>query len=769
MILLSLQTCSDWGFDFRPDYRQAGIRIRSHPKLSQVPLMALTATAMPRIQQDILETLHMHQNVVKCLQSFDRTNLAIQVRSRDGGVRSAMEPLVQELLNRKPGSASSLPSTIVYCPTKAQVEEVAGFLQQRLQGSNTTTTTTTATPLVEYYHAGLSTERRKETHLRFLTGQTTVVVATIAFGMGIDKPDTRKVIHYGPPKTVEEYYQQIGRAGRDGLPSECILYCSMADFDRYKSDFYLQGLNPKARAATEQSTAALKGFAMSRDKCRRKSLLEFFQERPAFGDFCGTCDVCQTRKEFGEDTLRDFGPAVRFILSGIIVLKEQGMTTLLQVLSGQVLESYRYTLEAQQQATGLAKGFLAQRKALETRLTNEQIKEFIPSLIQKGHIHETTIQKKVAGYSRSWTVFGLSESGKSLLMNPSRKEDPVYLTVPQSIREAEHQANLRRQRVLEQLEAAGVELAKLPPKEIEDGDGEVIQAYLKWNRRLEALEKSGNTERLTQVQELLQVIQSWRSKTATELQMAPSNVLAEHLLFGIAYTAQSLHGGMKMSPSDLQQVGARNQKIASLAQNINDWLGKYQLTNLGTSGDDGEAMVLQFPPGKIQGTKWPYAVYRPNKKTGLASWESSYNRFAKGESPTSIAMAPSSGKPLAVTTVIGHVVEAAVQGKPVDLSRLASFAVGGTLPTKNRWAQLEEAEAELQMSVAGNPEMSGKDGGKYYMTDLLQPIMGRDFADKPRESRTEEEKANFSSWCETLKWYTLVKRTGMSPQFAKQS
>jgi ATP-dependent DNA helicase RecQ/Werner syndrome ATP-dependent helicase len=171
---------SEWGHDFRVDYRQLH-QIRNHPVLSQVPLVALTATAVPRVQKDILQALSL-RNPLIVRQSFDRTNLKIEVHKKKG-IHAAMEPLLSKMAQQ---------STIVYAPTRDQVEQISNFLAQKLPHAN-----------VEAYHAGLSHEQRTRAHTNFLVGHTKVIVATVAFGMGIDKPDTRRVVHYGPPKTVE--------------------------------------------------------------------------------------------------------------------------------------------------------------------------------------------------------------------------------------------------------------------------------------------------------------------------------------------------------------------------------------------------------------------------------------------------------------------------------------------------------------------------------------------------------------------------------------
>jgi superfamily II DNA helicase RecQ len=242
------------------------------------------------------------------------------------------------------GSIGRRSSTIVYCSTKKEVDDITMKItqllahqiirleQQKMHTDNANATTTMslehatklASTLVQPYHAGLSTAQRSDSHTNFLIGRVTIIVATVAFGMGIDKPDIRRVVHWGPCKTVEEYYQQIGRAGRDGLPAECIMYFEPNDFVKYKDDFYLGGLSGSAKFATMRSMDALRDFAMSTNGCRRASLLTFFEETPSFGKYCGTCDLCVSRKDHGDDYERDFQwEGARIILAAVMTCPHQ--------------------------------------------------------------------------------------------------------------------------------------------------------------------------------------------------------------------------------------------------------------------------------------------------------------------------------------------------------------------------------------------------------------------------------------------------------------
>jgi len=256
---------SEWGHDFRPEYR----RIKSIlQQISNIPIIALTATATPKVQLDIQKNLNMEAaNVFK--SSFNRENLYYEVRPKN----QAKKQLIR-FLNERKGKCG-----VIYCLSRKKVEEIAEFLN--VNGFN-------AAP----YHAGLESATRMRNQDNFLNEDVDIIVATIAFGMGIDKPDVRFVIHYDTPKSVEGYYQETGRAGRDGLVGDCLMFYS------YNDILKLEKFN-KDKPVTEKENAKLLLEEMSSyaesSVCRRKQLLHYFGEE--FNDYCGKCDNCKHPKE----------------------------------------------------------------------------------------------------------------------------------------------------------------------------------------------------------------------------------------------------------------------------------------------------------------------------------------------------------------------------------------------------------------------------------------------------------------------------------------
>ncbi|KAH9308956.1 hypothetical protein KI387_036867, partial [Taxus chinensis] len=262
---------SEWGHDFRGEYKELD-KLRKF--LPHVPFVALTATATEKVQVDIMQSLKL-VNPYKVIGSFDRPNLyyGVKTLNRTAAFR---EELAHEIAKDIKGGGS----TIVYCATIKDTEEV--FESIRLAGIE-----------AGHYHGQMSSKSRESVHRSFIKDELQVMVATVAFGMGIDKPNIRRVIHYGCPKSLESYYQESGRCGRDGLPSKCWLYYTRADFGR--AEFYLSDVRTEERRKAVMNSFIAAQKYCNTTTCRRKYFLEYFGEKVAF-DNCGNCDNCTSSR-----------------------------------------------------------------------------------------------------------------------------------------------------------------------------------------------------------------------------------------------------------------------------------------------------------------------------------------------------------------------------------------------------------------------------------------------------------------------------------------
>lgn len=275
---------SAWGHDFRPAYTNLGYLKNRFPT---TPVLALTATADKATRTDIAQQLQLNDPTIY-VSSFDRKNLSLEVRPALDRVRQIID-FVESKSNE---------SGIVYCLSRKTTEELAQKLQQK--GIN-----------AKAYHAGLDANLRSKTQEDFINDDCPIVCATIAFGMGIDKSNVRWVIHYNLPKNIEGYYQEIGRAGRDGLPSETILFESYADVIQLQK-FAGEGLNSEVQLAKLER---MKQYADALS-CRRKILLSYFGELVT--ENCGNCDICKNPPVFFDGTI-----LAQKALSAIVRLKEQ--------------------------------------------------------------------------------------------------------------------------------------------------------------------------------------------------------------------------------------------------------------------------------------------------------------------------------------------------------------------------------------------------------------------------------------------------------------
>uniref|UniRef100_UPI004056A063 DNA helicase RecQ n=1 Tax=Candidatus Electronema sp. TaxID=2698783 RepID=UPI004056A063 len=292
---------SEWGHDFRPEYRQLADARRRWP---EAVCLALTATATPRVRADISSSLGL-QGSNEFVASFNRDNLFIEVApKRDGAAQ-----LTRFLERFKEQSG------IIYCFSRRQVDELSAYLAQRGH---------VALP----YHAGLDSETRSRNQEAFIRDDVQIMVATIAFGMGINKPNVRFVVHYDLPKSIEGYYQEIGRAGRDGLPAHCLLLYSYGDAAKLK--YFINQKEGDERKAAVQQLDAIVRYAEDERNCRRKPLLAYFGE-----DFpaaqCGTCDNCTAEAPMLEDITI---PAQKFLSCVFRVGERFGAAHVADVLLG---------------------------------------------------------------------------------------------------------------------------------------------------------------------------------------------------------------------------------------------------------------------------------------------------------------------------------------------------------------------------------------------------------------------------------------------------
>lgn len=258
---------SQWGHDFRPDYRNLSLLKQYFPS---TPIIALTATATEQVRRDIVSQLGL-KNHQMFISSFNRPNLSYEVMPKKDSL-GAIRALLAEHKNK---------SAIIYCFSRKDTEDLVSSLNRFGHQAIA-------------YHAGLNAKTRKENQEKFIKDQVQVMVATIAFGMGIDKPDVRLVIHHSLPKSIEGYYQETGRAGRDGLPARCVLFFSYGD--KFKQDYFINNIrdDDERQKAQENLDRVLEYGDLH--GCRRRFLLEYFNENYDAVN-CGNCDGCNGRAQ----------------------------------------------------------------------------------------------------------------------------------------------------------------------------------------------------------------------------------------------------------------------------------------------------------------------------------------------------------------------------------------------------------------------------------------------------------------------------------------
>ena len=364
---------SEWGHDFRPDYRNLALLRREFPT---VPMMALTATATEDVRADIVKQLDI-SGAPQFVSSFNRPNLTYRVRPKP----RTFDELVA-LLRQHSGEPA-----IIYRFSRQDTERLAGRLARL--GIK-------ALP----YHAGLDDTIRRETQEGFVNDDVPVIVATIAFGMGIDKPDVRLVVHYDLPKSLEGYFQETGRAGRDGLPSECVLFYSYGD--RVKQAFFTNQIEDDAeRNSAESKLASVVEYAESTG-CRRRRILSYFGELRD-EDNCGGCDICL---DAGEEF--DATEIAQKILSAIIRTGERfGVNHVVDVLRGANKARLRKLGHDSLSVYGIA-----------AARPEDELKELFALLVDRGFLARSTGE---------YATIYVTEDGRDFL----RRRDTLSLKKPE--------------------------------------------------------------------------------------------------------------------------------------------------------------------------------------------------------------------------------------------------------------------------------------------------------------------------------------------------
>jgi len=431
------------------------------------------------------------------------------------------------------------------------------------------------------------------------------------------------------------------------------------------------------------------------------------------------------------------------------------MSTIETILKGGTVEPWKYEGSLRSDPSRVTRKIEMTKEKMKRKKPLDYFKELVPSLIAGRYLEQNTKPNK---YGRAYMIYNLTHKGMAVIA-----DGPIVLPVPASIREAERLEEENKQKTLAELKRKGVDLQQIPEDELEAGDGEAILALKRWYSYVDSMTERGRTDVVDRLDDLRSRIDAWRMDMAERYRMAPASVMEEHLLVKIAYAAATLRAGSRMDKDALVAAGVRSNGIDELSVMLGEWANETKKESQDGESDEKDA-PMHFEHGKIYqpSNSWRFAVYRPNKKTGKAAWELSYDQFANGTHPQTIAMTHKSGRPIQVGTVAGHILEAMVLGRPVELARLSSV---DPPPTKNEWEELVRCSVETGVDVTGDPATSGTNSERFVMKDFLVPIMGNAFALKDYKDRTPEETDKWNKWLGCLKYYLAFRRVGYKPSF----
>ncbi|EFJ22718.1 hypothetical protein SELMODRAFT_105080, partial [Selaginella moellendorffii] len=392
--------CSQWGHDFRPDYKNLGILKKQFPK---VPMIALTATATGRVQRDLQEMLQ----ILPCerfTSSVNRPNLFYEVRDKKQVAADVIEDIALFIKETYPSNESG----IVYCFSRKECEQVADALRKRQISA-------------AHYHADMDSGLRTNVHRRWSSNQLQVIVGTVAFGMGINKPDVRFVIHHTLSKSLETYYQESGRAGRDGLPSRCVLFFRPADVPRQSCMVFSENTGL-------QNLYAMARYCQSKQRCRRAAFFQYFAEQVQ--ECNGMCDTCAFENDVVEKDVTEYGKSL--VQSVMDVAESDKKTTLLQLV-----DLWRSQLRQAGNHISGVYGHILQSQTGDKEMSKDDAEQIILQLILDGTLakdfqhtaYATNAYVKAGSAARLILQGELPSCKRKVILEQCEKRGPVKTTL----------------------------------------------------------------------------------------------------------------------------------------------------------------------------------------------------------------------------------------------------------------------------------------------------------------------------------------------------
>lgn len=583
---------------------------------------------------------------------------------------------------------------------------------------------------------------------------------------GIDKPDIRRVVHYGPPKSVEEYYQQAGRAGRDGLQSECIMYAKDADFTKYLDRFYTDKLQGTGLKAYRDSLAALRQFAREAVCCRRKLLLEHLGEADApFGQRCGTCDTC-SRHAGSEPLTHDYGPEARVVLQAMQVMRGAARTKLTKLVMGIDKQA------ASQAGAGEVARRRARMKAIRASQTGgasagaptgKIYETILTQLVQMDYASQATI----AGQHGSWDVYNIKQKGVKALRDAplnapiTRKEPVIELPLSSAMLEARAAFEAKKAALLSLLAELGIDRTTLPTVALASGEmmHPAIMSIVRLAKKLRHWRDSGRGAEADAVDELCNTVRAWRAKSAAKLGCAPSSVLTDAVVANIAYSEVD-------DVEALRASGARVAGVEELATAISEWKRKHRAPkeNANPDPENTDAAPMQLPaaPWRCAKPFQPLHAYKRRKPTAKLpdprpNWEVSADAVLGGASLQAVALNQANGKSIQVRSVLKHCLKAMEFCLPQGGLPLRALAAASPPPNASEWVRMEEAVAEAGADLF--------QWNSYpHIKDLLAIILG-DAVLGDWESKSTAQRDAEAVWFSKFDWFITLKRVGFEASF----